>query len=277
MVDKSLQKGSGEVWNHLWQDKQGVDYLDERTFVGLCEEVKFRCFSEEFDQAPGKRVLECGCGTATMSVKLAQRGFTTTMLDVSPTALALAKDSFAKHRLNGIFVQGDVENLPFADNSFDLVTSFGLLEHFSNVQAPIEEMVRVLCPGGVFLADIIPNKLSTHTPAEVFNRIILFANCVRKGRFKEGLDFLSKWSPDFYVNNMSADEYIALMYSCGLRDVRLRACHPFPDLVLPSTLKQSYLGLLKRCNKIWAWFTLTESRLLQAMAWGWWVNGTKPD
>ncbi len=274
MADQTLQRGSGRVWEYLWQCKEGMNFLNETTFVGLCEEMKFRCFRGTFERAPGRQALECGCGPATMSVKLAQQGFVTTMMDVSSTALALARANFGRHGLDGVFVQGDVGNLPFSDNSFDLVTSFGLLEHFSDVQAPLEEMVRVLRAGGVFLADIIPNKLSTHTPAEIFNRAVLFANSLIKGHFKKALAFLLKWSPPFYINDMTADEYISLMQRCGLREVTLRACHPFPDLVLPSGLKRGYLGLLKRCIRIWIWFTMTESRIIRALAWGWWATGT---
>ncbi len=277
MADQTLQRGSGRVWEYLWQCKKDADFLDETTFVGLCEEMKFRCFRGTLERVAGREVLECGCGPATMSVKLTQRGFLATMLDVSSAALSLARNSFGRHGLDGAFVQGDVCHLPFPDDCFDLVMDFGLLEHFSDPQDPIKEMIRVLRPSGVLLSDIIPKKLSAHTPITIINRAVLFANSLTKGHFRESLQFLLKWSPPFYTNNVTADEYITLMRRCGLREVTLRACHPFPDLVLPSALKRSYLSLLKHYSAIWIWLSVVESRIIRALARGWWVSGIKSE
>jgi demethylmenaquinone methyltransferase/2-methoxy-6-polyprenyl-1,4-benzoquinol methylase len=96
------------------------------------------------DPLPGERILDIACGTGTSSVALTRTGATVVGLDFSPGMLAQAR---RKHSTLE-FVQGDATKLPFVSDEFDAVTiSFGL----RNVVEPklaIDEMYRVLKPGG---------------------------------------------------------------------------------------------------------------------------------
>lgn len=120
--------------------------------------------------------LECGCGTAGMSVYLANRGFMAIGTDVSPNALELARmnvlengsaDGISRLQLLG----ADAFVLPFSDGSFDLVMSHGLLEHFDrqSLRRVMRETVRVLKPGGLFLADISHGAFSVRKVARWLN------------------------------------------------------------------------------------------------------------
>ncbi|MEN4006858.1 MAG: class I SAM-dependent methyltransferase [Methanobacteriaceae archaeon] len=60
----------------------------------------------------------------------------------------------------GKFIVGDVRNLPIKTNTYDVVLSTGLLEHFENPRIVINEMTRILKPNGVFYSDIVPDKFS---------------------------------------------------------------------------------------------------------------------
>jgi len=102
----------------------------------------------EFDRYAGRDVLEIGGGMGTDLAQFARYGARVTDVDLSSGHLTLAKENFAVRGLRGRFIQRDAESLPFDDHTFDLVYSNGVLHHTPNTKAAIEEIVRVLRPGG---------------------------------------------------------------------------------------------------------------------------------
>lgn len=102
----------------------------------------------EFDKHAGKQVLEIGSGLGTDLAQFAKGGAHVTDLDLSAGHLAHAKRNFELRGLEGTFVHGDGERLPFPDNNFDVVYSNGVIHHTPNTKTAIEEIYRVLKPGG---------------------------------------------------------------------------------------------------------------------------------
>ncbi len=102
----------------------------------------------EFDAHAGHDVLEIGGGVGTDLSQFAKHGARVTDLDLSAGHLALAQENFERRGLQGRFVHHDAEDLPFADNSFDLVYSNGVLHHTPNTTSVVREIRRVLRPGG---------------------------------------------------------------------------------------------------------------------------------
>ena len=94
---------------------------------------------------PEKNVLEAGCGTGIFTEKLSKTGAAITALDISPDLLNLAKNRIKTE--NVFFVLGDLENLEFADNSFDAVVGVSILHHI-NLDTALKEIKRVLKNGG---------------------------------------------------------------------------------------------------------------------------------
>lgn len=94
--------------------------------------------------APGKQVLDLAAGTGTSSEALRQAG-----AEVYPTDLSLGMLQVGKQRLPHLdFVAGDALQLPYADDTFDVVTiSFGL-RNVEDTAAALTEMMRVTRPGG---------------------------------------------------------------------------------------------------------------------------------
>jgi SAM-dependent methyltransferase len=101
-----------------------------------------------FADLAGCDVLEAGCGIGTDGCRFAQAGARYTGLDRSETALALARRNFVLTGLTGEFVQGTVTSLPFPDETFDLAFSHGVIHHVHDTQAAVDELERVLRPGG---------------------------------------------------------------------------------------------------------------------------------
>ncbi len=102
----------------------------------------------EFDRHAGDRVLEIGGGMGTDLVQFAQHGALVTDADLSAGHLKLAKENFALRGLTGEFIQRDAESLDFADASFDLVYSNGVIHHTPNTRRVVDQIYRVLKPGG---------------------------------------------------------------------------------------------------------------------------------
>jgi SAM-dependent methyltransferase len=93
----------------------------------------------------GSRVLDVACGPGLLAGEAAARHATVVAVDLSPVMLALAR----KQHPAVEFREGDAEALPFAEGSFDAVLcNFGL-GHFPRPERAMEELARVLVPGGV--------------------------------------------------------------------------------------------------------------------------------
>ena len=100
---------------------------------------------------PGDHALDLCCGTGDLSFALAKNGAETTGLDFSEKMLAVAEGR--KQKAEGEnkiprFIQGDAQQLPFSDNSFDAVTMGYGLRNLSSWERGVDEMVRVAKPGG---------------------------------------------------------------------------------------------------------------------------------
>ncbi|MGH9162099.1 MAG: class I SAM-dependent methyltransferase [Vicinamibacteraceae bacterium] len=120
--------------------------------------------------AAGRRVLDVACGTGVVAVTAARLGAHVTGLDLTPELLERARENA---RLAGVEVewrQGDVEELPFDDATFDLV-----LSQFGHIFAPrpdvaVSELLRVLRPGGTIAFSTWPPELYIGQLVALFGR-----------------------------------------------------------------------------------------------------------
>jgi ubiquinone/menaquinone biosynthesis C-methylase UbiE len=93
-------------------------------------------------------VLEVGCGLGTDAVNFARRGARYTGVDLTEASIELVKGRFDFEGLAADLRVADAETLPFTDDTFDLVYSHGVLHHTPDTQRAINEVHRVLKPGG---------------------------------------------------------------------------------------------------------------------------------
>jgi ubiquinone/menaquinone biosynthesis C-methylase UbiE len=96
----------------------------------------------------GLRILDVGCGDAALAVALAQRGALVTGADVDPIMLAAGRARAAASGVAAELIQGDIQALPFADGSFDVVLAVTVLCVVDDAARAVREMGRVLRPGG---------------------------------------------------------------------------------------------------------------------------------
>ena len=102
----------------------------------------------DFASARDLCVLEIGCGLGTDGAGFARAGARYTGVDLTDAAVELARGCFAVFGLDGEFRTADAEKLDFADETFDLVYSHGVLHHTPDTARAVREVHRVLKPNG---------------------------------------------------------------------------------------------------------------------------------
>jgi ubiquinone/menaquinone biosynthesis C-methylase UbiE len=106
-------------------------------------------FVNRLDLKPGMKVLDVACGTGNQSIPAARTGATVTGLDLAPNLLEQARKRAASEGLKVDFIEGDAEQLPHADASFDLVMSMFGAMFAPRPERVTAELLRVCRPGGV--------------------------------------------------------------------------------------------------------------------------------
>jgi ubiquinone/menaquinone biosynthesis C-methylase UbiE len=94
--------------------------------------------------AHGSKILDVGCGTGHLAGELLQRGYDAWGVDMSDAMVSYARQHYAPER----FQVGDIEKIPFPDNTFDAIMCLGVMEYLRNDEPALREMWRVLTDGG---------------------------------------------------------------------------------------------------------------------------------
>ncbi len=154
MSDDNLKERVRAFWQ---ANPCGTKFADappgSRRFYELVEQHRYTKewhipLAADFASTKGLKVLEIGCGLGTDGVQFARAGADYTGVDLTDAAVELAQKNFELLGLHGTFRAADAENLDFANESFDLVYSHGVLHHTPETSRAISEVHRVLRPGG---------------------------------------------------------------------------------------------------------------------------------
>jgi SAM-dependent methyltransferase len=103
---------------------------------------------EACEIGPGQRVLDVAAGTGNVAIPAAAAGASVTASDLTPELLAQGEADARTRGLELEWVEADAEHLPFADGSFDVVTSCVGVMFAPHHQQTADELVRVCRPGG---------------------------------------------------------------------------------------------------------------------------------
>lgn len=105
----------------------------------------------DFSGYAGQKFLEIGCGAGIDLARFAKGGAAVTGIDLSTTAIELAKKNFHLRGLEGDLRVMNGEALTFQDRSFDVVYAHGVIQYTADAQRMINEAYRVLKPDGLFV------------------------------------------------------------------------------------------------------------------------------
>ena len=127
-----------------------LGYEDKRKFRYELQDYMHDAF--RFDDFSGKLVLEIGCGAGIDSAEFARNGAKVVSTDLTRAGTELTRDLLKESGLPSAVIQSDAKALPFKDEAFDCVYSFGVLHHIPDVETALAEIHRVLKPGGRVMA-----------------------------------------------------------------------------------------------------------------------------
>jgi ubiquinone/menaquinone biosynthesis C-methylase UbiE len=130
-----------------------------------------------FPAFKGKQVLELGCSIATDGLEFAKAGAIYTGVDLTPHSIELAEERFNIFNVPGTFVVANAEELPFPNESFDHIYSFGVIHHAPHPEKIAAEMHRVLRKGGTF-SIMLYNRNSINYYLEIMFLRKIFRLCL---------------------------------------------------------------------------------------------------
>lgn len=134
-------------------DTGETDIWDKVIFPNVIRKREIDLILKLANRVKPKRILDFGCGAGWLSKVLASEGYWTTGIDTSSSLVKSATNSFSG---SSRFIVGDCMNLPFRDESFDLVVGIAILHHLQSEKG-LAECHRVIAPGGSLIL-LEPNK-----------------------------------------------------------------------------------------------------------------------
>lgn len=156
MEKEQLKEEVKEFWDN---NTCGTFLTEEEKFTKAyfedIEEKRYEIHPEVFSFAQfsrfyGKKILEVGIGAGTDFIQWVRSGTEAYGIDLTPEAIEHVKKRLNLYGLEAKEIKtGDAENLDYSDNTFDLVYSFGVIHHSPDTIKALEEIIRVLKPGGM--------------------------------------------------------------------------------------------------------------------------------
>lgn len=221
--------------------------------------------------AAGARALDLGCGVGYGSRMLSHMARRVTAVDLSPDAVAYARQAYGAPTLS--FLAADARRLPFPDATFDFVSCFEMIEHITDHETLLAEVHRVLAPGGRFVVST-PNKdIYEHYPdpehfhcglldLDAFRRLIRdrfdVVDLSSQPRFKGDVPFSSQFEVQPGLDH-DAEIFVAVAQKASTRATLVSLPSPAPPRtpaahsmkILTFNWHEPYLSLLAETGHEW--------------------------
>lgn len=231
-----MTSGSTDQFDSNWIAREETNYL-HWTRSSPTNQIQFAfrqnwlTFNQILKQyginCPGK-ALEVGCGRGSMSAYFADHSWKVTLLDYSDKAISTAKQLFSTHALPADFIVADCLNIPITDETFDVIYSIGLFEHFEDISTLISEQVRLLKPNGVLIGYVVPDYSSN--PHNIQTRYNFINKILEHMHFssKSSLSDIKSEKSEIYRSEYTSQVYVDEMKTNKLTDIISFGVYPFP-------------------------------------------------
>jgi ubiquinone/menaquinone biosynthesis C-methylase UbiE len=220
-----------DFWEKNWRSDatKGPDHPDAATWRNETDE-RIMAFVRPYLPTSGV-VAEIGCGSGRLLARIGrERAVRLVAMDYAPTALDLVRESAKIFGMEVETVLADANATGLPDQSFDLILSGGLLEHFDDPRSILTEMVRLLKPGGAIYAGVVPRKLfSLHRP-------------------------MHRWlGPKVYRTKHGPKKYVAWLEELGCVDVIAESKGVYPPLFhhLPTGPRRAIARVFSPLDGTW--------------------------
>lgn len=220
-----------------------------------------------YEETGGLDVLDVGCGQGIDLARYAMAGARVVGIDLTPRHAALAKKHLEVMDLPGAAFVADAEALPFDDQSFDRVSSNGVLHHTPNIKPALGEIWRVLRPGGQARV-ILYNRNSFHYwLTQVAYRGILRGGLLRErsmaGVLSRGVEYTHIGARPL-VRVYSPGATRRLLQQAGFSDVHVAVYHfNYGDTPVTSVLGRvsgvfRNPALLNKLGRVGGWYVVAQ-------------------
>lgn len=207
------REGDAAAWDRPIRDSELFDPA-RRDIFNFIDDTKVRYLRPLLP--PAGNAIEIGAGSGRLLIRLGrERPYRLFALDYAQYAIRAVRENYRRANAEGYALFGDARSLPFPAGSFNVVLSGGLLEHFRDPAPILAEMARILRPGGLFYADIVPRKVSLYRWAER-------ERMARDENLSEGI----------YESDLTKSAWRDLIRDADLRDVRLVSAGVYPPYTL---------------------------------------------
>lgn len=204
MSNPTQRQSPVELWDRAWRSRTA--------YAGGHHEPIIAAITRSLGTVAARTILEVGAGSARDSLHLAELGATVVAFDFSHAALRHAAEGMAQRGLSLQLAQGNAFALPFPDQTFDLVFSQGLMEHFPDPLPLVQEQLRVLRVQGLLLIDV-PQTYTLYT--------------LHKKRLIQQGQWFAGWETSYTLTQLEQ-----LMHTAGLTVVGSYGSGYYPALLL---------------------------------------------
>ncbi|MGQ0713207.1 MAG: class I SAM-dependent methyltransferase [Gemmatimonadaceae bacterium] len=196
-----LKEQIRQYWEAEPCGTRGVEAEERRRFFRQIEKERYEWEPyipqyARFERGRGKKLLEIGIGAGTDFTNWVRNGAIATGIDLTERGVSLTRERLELEGLTADVRQADAENLPFEDNTFDIVYSNGVLHVPPNPARAISEAHRVLNPGGTFVGLI-------YNPMSWVGFMLWGVHCLGKGRPWKG----PRWAIYHYLESPGTHSY----------------------------------------------------------------------
>ena len=267
-IIKNINNVNKDVFNNMADEYDNLTDLWYPHLLSIGHKIILENFGCTAAADSTKVVLDVGCGTGEQSGIFLKLGYNVVRIDVSEKLLSIAQTKYPKIK----FIQASAEEIPFPDNTFDIVNCFDTLHLIQNWELAIKEMCRVLKPGGkIFLC--VEHKFSLEILWEFVSAIL--NNCFQYDEnLKEVIAHFRNpkaghWVDWPYIKNDGTKVYMKVylftkkeikntLEKNGIRIKKLYGIHfltnllpsTFLQLPRPSRLLRTVFSAISRLEKI---------------------------
>jgi SAM-dependent methyltransferase len=211
--ERRFGEGDREAWERE-VDPRELFEPSRRDIYNFIDETKIRHLRPLLPHRGD--AIEIGAGSGRLLIRAGlERPYRLVALDYAVYAMRAVHENAARAGVTALRTLGDARALPFPDGSFDLVLSGGLLEHFRDPAPVIREMARILRPGGLFYADIVPRKVSLYRWAE-----------------RARMSASEHLAAGIFESDLPKSGWARLLRDSGLTDVRVVSAGVYPPYTL---------------------------------------------